>query len=137
MGEVLVAEDVEAAFMLELDEALPDHGFGSAKSGTKIPDPRPDEFVRVVLAGGVERDLVTDRPTVTVEFFAVKELRAARGAAFARAVLEAAGRAGDLGGVTCYGVSVFSLPVNLPHPLVPDRFRYQFSVSADLRKAAV
>lgn len=134
--ELLVAEDVEAAFIRELGGALPTHGFAAA-AGTKIPDPMPTEFSRVVVSGGVDRDLVTDRPSVTVEYFAVKEVRAERGAAYARAVLEAAGRVGVLGGVTCYGVSTFGRPVNLPHPLVPDRFRYQFTVSADLRKAAV
>ena len=35
--------------------------------------------------------------------------------------LQAAGRAGSVGGVTCYGVRAASLPANLPDPNVPDR----------------
>ncbi|MEX1078882.1 MAG: hypothetical protein WED09_07225 [Homoserinimonas sp.] len=139
MAELLVGEDVEVAFITELDGAMPAIMETGVAAGTKIPggDDKPTEFIRVVLSGGAERDLVTDSPTVTVEYFAVKEGRAARGAAFALAVLQRAGRVGSLGGVPCYGVTSFSLPANLPHPEVPDRFRYQFTVSADLRKSVV
>jgi hypothetical protein len=109
----------------------------NVKASTSIPSPRPSEFIRIIVVGGTDRDLVTDSPTVAVEFFATREIRAERGAAFARAVLERAARAGSIGGVTCYSVSTFGRPVNLPMESVPDRFRYTFTSSADLRKTSV
>lgn len=136
VAELLVAADVEAAFIAELNAALPPVGF-DVRTATKIPYSRPNEFVRVVVVGGTDRDLVTDSPTVAVEFFAVKEIRAERGAAYARAVLERAARSGSVGGFTCYSVSTLGRPVNLPIESVPDRFRYTFTCSADLRKISV
>lgn len=136
MAELLVAADAEKALVDELAAELPTFDF-TESVGTRIPQDWPDEFVRVIATGGIERDLVTDQPSLTVEYFAVKEGRAERGAAYALGVLQAAGRAGVMGGVTCYGVTAFGLPVNLPHPQVPDRYRYQFTVSVDLRKSTV
>lgn len=139
MAELLVGADVEAAVVVEL-AALAGVGFEDVPVGTRLPDPLvslPDEFVRVVVTGGGERDLVTESPSVTVEFFAAREKRAADGARMALAVLQRAARSGSLGGVTCYRVVAFALPVNLPHPLMPDRFRYQVTVSIDLRRSAV
>lgn len=136
VGEVLVGADAELALITELAAQLPTFDFTDAV-GTRIPKDRPGEFVRVIVTGGVERDLVTDQPSITVEYFAVRESRAERGAAYSLGLLQAAGRAGVLGGAVCYGVAAFGLPVNLPHPQVPDRYRYQFTVSVDLRKSPV
>lgn len=134
VAEVLVPAAVEPAVMAELMGGLPPRGF-SGEVSTALPGVRPDEFVRVVATGGVARDLVSDAATVTVEYFATLEGRAERGAALALGLLQAAGRRGRLGGEVCYGVTPFGLPVNLPHPGLPDWFRFQFSVSVELRRS--
>ncbi|QPE04131.1 hypothetical protein IT882_13115 [Microbacterium schleiferi] len=131
MAEVLVPADDEAATVTELAARL------SVHVGTRIPRPRGDEFVRVLAVGGIGRDLVTDSPTLVVEGFAIREGRARELCALALAHLQAAGRSGSIGGVTCYGVRVVSLPTNLPMPSVPDMFRFTATVTADLRRAAV
>lgn len=134
MTETLIPADPEAAGLKELAERLPDLGYDALDYGTKIAANRPSEFVRVLAMGGGARDLVTDLHTVRVEVFAVKEVRAQRICAFAVAALQAAGRAGRLGGVTCYGVDVAALPQNLPHPQVPDRHRYFATLTLALRR---
>lgn len=130
MPEVLVPADDEVALVDELSARLDAH------VGTRIPSPRPDEFVRVVSTGGGERDLVSDSPTLVVEGFALSEGRARYLCAAAVAHAQAAGRAGSLGGVTCYGVRVAALPANLPMPTVPDRYRFTATIVADLRRVA-
>lgn len=131
MAEVLVPADDEVAAVDELNARMP------VPMGTRIPRPRPAEFGRVVGTGGAERDLVTDSATLALEGFAETETRARRICAEMIAHLQAAGRAGSVGGVTCYGVRAASLPANLPDPNVPDRFRFSATVSADLRRGRV
>ncbi|KAA9133759.1 hypothetical protein [Microbacterium caowuchunii] len=130
MVEILVPADDEVAVVDELKARM------EPRVGTKIPNPRPAEFLRVLNVGGVERDLVSDSPTLTIEAFAENETRARRLCALAVAYLQAAGRRGSLGGVTCYGVRIVALPANLPMPTVPDRSRFTATVSLDLRKVA-
>ncbi len=131
MAEVLVPADDEVAVVAELNARM------DAPAGTRIPLPRPPEFVRVVSAGGVERDLVSDTFTLAVEGFAATETAAQRLCAFAIAYLQSAGRSGILGGITCYGVGVTALPANLPMPSVPDRYRFTATITVSLRRASV
>ena len=128
--ELLIPSDDEVALVTGLSARMDVH------VGTRIPNPRPEEFIRVVSAGGAERDLVSDSFTLTVEGFAATEGRARFLCASAIAHAQAAGREGRLGGVVCYGVGVASLPANLPMPSVPDRFRYSATITAALRKVA-
>ncbi|WP_066041905.1 hypothetical protein [Herbiconiux solani] len=137
MTEIIVAEDAELAAVTELKQRLPDTGEVNPIVATSIPATQPPEFFRVIVTGGTDRDLVTDNPSITVEAYALREARAERMAARAHAVLLAAARAGSMGGVPCYQAQSFARPGNLPNPLVPDRRRYTFTISADLRMAAV
>ncbi|VXC30705.1 conserved hypothetical protein [Microbacterium sp. 8M] len=139
--ELLIPTDAEVAALDELSEALPVHGFpGITKAaqtlGTKIPTSttKPDEFGRVVGVGGAGRDLVTDSPLLTLEAFAKKEQRARDLCALMVAIIERAARAGTLGGAVIYAARIVGLPANLPHPQVPDRFRFTATVSVDLRR---
>ncbi|SJM55234.1 hypothetical protein CZ674_04515 [Agrococcus casei LMG 22410] len=102
--------------------------------GTRVPNPLLEEFGRIVSTGGTSRDLVTDSATLALEGFATTEGRARRISAEMIAHLQAAGRAGSLGGVPCYGVRVVALPANLPMPSVPTRYRFTATVTADLRR---
>lgn len=136
MAELLLPADPQSAFITELTAELPGHGF-EGPVGSKIPTDRPAEFLVIAAVGGTGRDLVTDSPTVTAEAYATTEKRARDMCAYAVAVAQAAARAGTLGGAVCYRLGVFSLPANLPNPLVPDRYRYTATLSADLRRSAV
>lgn len=139
--ELLIPTDAEVAAIDELSVALPVHGFpGLSKAaktlGTKIPTttPKPAEFARVVGVGGAGRDLVTDSPLLTLEGFAKKEQRARDLCALMVAIIERAARVGTLGGSVIYAARVVGLPANLPHPQVPDWFRFTATVSVDLRR---
>lgn len=136
VAEVLVPADAEAAVIAELNARMPGLGFPGVLSSTKIPKPRPAEFIRVYRTGGVSPDVVSDSYSLTVEAYAGGEVRAERICAFAVAALQAAGRDGWVGSVPCRSVSVFSLPANLPDPNVTDRHRYSSLVSVVLRRAA-
>lgn len=137
MAEFIVFPDVEIAVVAELMAKLPTLGEDDMTVSPRMPKTRPAKFVRVVVTGGSERDMLTDSPLVTVEAFASLEGEAERLAARCRAIISASPRAGSLGGVTCYGVRIAGRPVNLPMETVPDRFRYTFTFSADLRGSAV
>lgn len=142
--EILLPADVESAALAELSDMLPAIGFpglttAAKRLGTRLPtlDPRPDEFGRLFATGGAARDIVTDSPTITVEGYAKREQRARDVCAAMVGIIEAAGRAGELGGVTCYAARAASLPVNLPHPQLPGWFRFTAMISVDLRRSAV
>lgn len=131
MAELLIGVDVEAAVIAELNTRMALTPY-PVSAGTKIKD--DPEFIRVLAAGGPERDLVTDERTVTIEGWSTQEARAERICAFAIGVLQAAARDGRIGPATGYRVQVFGLPVNLPHPDVPSKYRYTATISVDLRK---
>lgn len=141
--ELLIPEDVEVRALAELSTVLPLHGFPGVTSaaqrlGTKIPtqNPKPEVFGRLIAAGGTTRDLVTDSPTLALEGYSAKEQQARDLCALMLAIIEAAARAGSLGGATVYRARTISLPQNLPNPLVPDRFRFTALISVDLRRSA-
>ena len=137
VAELIRFADAEVAVFSELNGSLAAAGESGVTAGTIIPKPRPPKFIRIIVTGGTERDFLTDSPVIVVECFATLESHAANLAATARAILSRAGRNGILGGVTCYGVTSVGRPVNLPMESVPDRFRYTFTISADLRGSAV
>lgn len=129
MADLLVPEDDEVAVVGELTARM------SLHVGTRVPPRKvPGEFVRVVSLGGVERDLVSDSFSLAIEGFAESEGRARKLCALAVAHLQAAGRAGVLGGVVCYGVEAAGLPGNLPLPTLPTHFRYTATIVAHLRR---
>lgn len=142
--EILIPSDAEVPALTELSSLLPSHGFpglttAAGRVGTKLPtvNPKPAEFVRLFTSGGAPRDLVTDTPTLVVEGYAKKEQRARDLCAVALAILERAGRMGDLGGAVCYEARTVSLPANLPYPQLPDYFRFTAMISVSLRRATV
>lgn len=136
--ETLIPADAEAAAVAELTARMPALlAADEFKVGTRLPkDPQPTEFGRVVATGGVEVTLVSDGAVLTLEGFSTNEGRAQRICACMLAAVQAAARAGALGPATIHQARVVSLPANLPHPLVPDRFRFSASVSVDLRRSA-
>ena len=142
--EVLIPADVESAALAELSAKLGVHGWpgltaANGRVGTKLPTglTKPESFVRLYTVGGGSRDLVSDSPTLVVEGWHSKEQGARDLCAMSVALIESAGRAGSLGGVTCYGVAVASLPANLPYPSMPDRFRFTATLSVSLRRSSL
>lgn len=128
MAELLIPADDEVAVGDELRARI------GGQVGTAIPNPTPAEFLRVLSVGGIERDLVSDSFRLTVEGFAPTEGRARELCALGVAHAQAAGRAGRMGGVVCYGVRVEGLPGNLPLPTLPRHYRYSATITVDLRR---
>lgn len=126
MTVVLLPEDVEQAF---IDELSPHYAIGSS-----LPETIPPVYLRVVAAGGFQRDLVTDTFTVTLEALAKTETVARNTLALAIGRVEAAVRAGRIGTAVAYRLQVAGLPQNLPLPSVPSHKRYIATLAPDLRR---
>lgn len=125
-----MAVDVEQAIITELS---PNHTIGSS-----LPATLPAKFIRVVAAGGFERDMVADSFIVTLESFASRETDALTQLGHAVAWLkEKALVAHAIGGATCYRLQITSLPQNFPNPNVPSHKRYIATLTLDLRRQSV
>lgn len=99
--------------------------------GNRIPNPRPAEFARVLGVGGIQRDQVTDVPTLAVEAWAASRTRAAALAQELRAVVHALeGR--SFAGYTVQDVDEYAGPGDLPDPL-SDQSRYSATYAVTIR----
>lgn len=105
----------------------------SARVGTRIPEKRPAEFVRVTRTGGARSNLVQEQPTVLVECFALTSVAAER---LAGDVWAAA--AGLDGAVAWVHRVELTMPVNFPDPDTETHARYQFmaQITANLEATA-
>lgn len=129
----LIFPDVEALLCSVLPPLLAAEGLDHPV-GTRVPNPRPAAFWRVLATGGDRNNLVQDRPTITVESWADTEVTANLMARTVRAVLETlAGTVQD--GTVIYRTRDFSPPVNLPDPTT-EQTRYTSTGSILLRGAA-
>ena len=75
MSEAIIFPDAEALLIDLFVDELPGFGY-SIPVASRVPNPRPSTFVRVMRAGGVSRDRVIDVPTVAVEAWAPTETAA-------------------------------------------------------------
>lgn len=100
---------------------------------SKVPNPRPDTFVRVRRVGGPRRDLVTDQAQLTVEAWAATDADAADLAQLARAHIHNM-RGQVISGVACYRVTEMAGPANLPDPTT-DHARYSLTIAVAMRGA--
>lgn len=97
---------------------------------SRVPDPRPREFVRVQRIGGLRDSLVTDRPRIDVECWSDSEEGAEALVSQVRAyTLAIAGRRGD---TTVYRVAEVSGPMWLPDS-ASGQPRYAFAVEFSTR----
>lgn len=97
---------------------------------SRVPDPRPDEFVRIERLGGLRSTLVTDRPRIDVECWSASEEGAEALVSKVRAyTLAMAGRRGD---TTVYKVAEVSGPMWLPDS-ASGQPRYSFAVEFSTR----
>lgn len=134
MVEVLVAPDVEGVVAGFLRSGLSDRGRAGTVA-TRVPEIMPARMVRVSLTGGSRRDVVTDRPQVTVECWESSSVEASATARLCEGLLFSAAGS-SVGGVwvrrveSVGGVQFFPDPdTNSP--------RYQFTVRLDVRPSPV
>lgn len=104
--------DVEAMLTGALPAMLAGKGF-TVPVGTKVPNPRPARFVRLIVTSGNRRNLVAAAPTVTIEGWAQTETAARQLTETARACVESlAGQV--VGGVAVIRSRDFPPPGNFP-----------------------
>jgi hypothetical protein len=122
---VIVFPDAVLVTILYLRGALP-----GLPVYSRVPDPRPTEFVRIERLGGLRRSLILDRPRIDVECWSDSEEGAADLSATVRAyVLAMAGKRGE---TTVYDVAEVSGPMWLPDS-VSGQPRYSFAVEFSTR----
>lgn len=112
--ELIVFPDPEVLAMGALNTALVGLLPGVAAS-TKVPKPRPTEFIRVIRAGGPRETLISEQATIILEAYAATEARAAYILSLARAVMNAQDG-------TIFGVTEIGGPANLPDPDRGERY---------------
>jgi hypothetical protein len=106
----------------------------TATVGTRVPDIRPDRFVRVERVGGVRTNLVTDSALVTVECWAATEAAAVQLGQLVRALIFAAEGTTQTG-VVIYQVTEVGGLAHLPDPDT-EHERYVFTTQIGLRGTA-
>lgn len=129
MSEVIIFPDAEALLIDLFADELPGFGY-SIPVASRVPNPRPSTFVRVMRAGGVSRDRVIDVPTVAVEAWAPTETAAIALASTLRGILHAAESSRGI-----YSVGEFAGPANLPDPAT-SQIRYTATYSVGVRGTA-
>lgn len=112
--DVIVFPDVEQLVCDFLPDELAARSW-DVTVGTRVPNPRPSKFVRVLAVGGVRRNLVQGNPTVVVEGWADKESDARNLCDLARALVVSMAQRDDLPS-TVYRVDELSGVANLPDP---------------------
>jgi hypothetical protein len=100
-----------------------------------LPPQLPDKSVTITRTGGVERDIVTDEPMLSIDCRSNKGSVAERLAASVRSWLGVASREGRLGDVTLYEVVEVSGPYFNPDPVNPTQQRYTAIYRIALRGA--
>lgn len=97
---------------------------------TQVPDPRPDEFIRVKRLGGARATVITDRPRVDIHCWSSTEDDAESLMRLSRAYVLA--MAGSRSGTTVYNVREVGGPQWLPDS-TSGQPRYAFAVEFSAR----
>jgi len=126
--------DAAALACAVLADGLPAQGF-AVPTGTRVPDPRPSAFVRVLRTGGLRDTPVTDWAQLTVEAWADDEAEAQDLAQMCRALLMGA-PGSVVNGATVCAYNELSAPQNLPDPTSAQP-RYGFTIRLRLRGTAL
>lgn len=127
--------DIEMLLVDHLTEQLDQLDVGIPVS-TRVPTingERPDEFVRLMVTGGAQRDIVVDSPLITVEAWAQRESRAVAIASLCRAIIHGID---TIQGVQFHRIESMSRPQNLPDPTT-DQIRYTATYSIDYRGSSL
>lgn len=132
MAELISFPDPESVLVSFLTAQNVSGTFAGVKASTQVPNPRPAEFVRVILIGGFQRNLVTDVPRLAVEAWGTSKGRASMLAARCRELINAAALDGALGSATLNDVNMVSRPQYLPDP-ESNQHRYTATYELALR----
>lgn len=122
--------DVEAVLVGWLADVLPGYGVAQPVS-TRVPNPRPTQFIRIQRTGGPRQNVVVDGAQVTYECWDDDSAQAAATARVVRAVVLAAKNTVTPSGALIYGTDEFSGPALLPD--VSEQHRYSWTVRHHLR----
>lgn len=132
-NQVIVFPDARTIAINYVRAALVARGETTVKVQSRIPTPNDRDLVRIFRTGGVST-LVTDDAQLTIEVYALTDVRAHDLAQLVRALLKAA-RGTVQGGVTVYGVNEFTGPNEFPDPIT-EKPRYSWSIHFSVRGAA-
>lgn len=134
VAERIVFPDAQAVVIGAVRSGLPSLAFPDVSVGRKIPNPRPNRFVRVLRTGGPRRAIVIDSAQMTVEAWSNDPAEAHDLAQAARAIVNS--MAGTVqAGVIVANVDEFSGPADLPDP-ESGQARYTWTVSVNTRGVA-
>lgn len=125
MTEPIVFPDVETLLVRVLPDLV------GVDVSTRVPDPRPDSFVRLKRVGGTAPNRITDSALVVVECWAADEIAAAYLARATRAHVHALAQT-DHDGDYVRRVREVAGPQAFPDPST-EHPRYQFTVQIDTR----
>lgn len=126
MAQPILFPDVAAEVGAWLREQL------NVDTDTRVPNPRPDEWLMVRRVGGPRRDLVIDDATLAIEAWSVSDANSHDLAQLARAYLIA--MVGETVGdsLFVYRVDELSGVANLPDP-ESTQSRHTFTVAVTVR----
>lgn len=125
MTEAVLFPDAEAMAVTWLNPRM------AVRVATKVPNPRPTTFIRVLRVGGTLKSLIQDSPVLVFECWAPDEIAASELARIARAHVFSMSQQ-TVSGSWVYGVRDVAGPQSFPDP-VTDNPRYQFTVQLDTR----
>ena len=133
MQEVIVFPDAALTITTYLRAELAARS-DTATVGTRVPDIRPDRFIRIERLGGVRTNLVTDSALITAECWAASESAAAELGQLVRALIFAAEGTTQTG-VTIYKVTEVGGLAHFPD-VDTEHERYVFTAQIGLRGTA-
>lgn len=125
----IVFPDAAATTTTLLGDAL------GVETTTKVPNPRPDEFILVRRVGGTKRDQVIDDASLAIEAWSTTEAEAHDLLQLARAHLHASVGV-SIDGQTIYRVQEFAGPASLPDPLSQTP-RYTLTAAVTVKGEAI
>lgn len=122
--------------MTYLKARLVEFGYDAVGVGTKVRNPRPDQFVQVNRVGGVERDRFTDGPLLVFHCWAETDVAAMNLACVAEALVKAAPDTDVLSG---HAVDRYDELGGIQNNPDPDsrQPRYTFSLQLHIRKSVL
>lgn len=124
-NELIVFPDAEALAVAYLNPKV------GVRVATKVPNPRPSSFIRVLRVGGTRQSLIVDSPMLVFECWAPDAIAASALANEARAHVFAMSQT-LVDGSWVYRVADIAGPQSFPDPLT-DTPRYQFTVQIHTR----
>lgn len=134
MPQILVFPDSEELFRVALQVMVEQVTGTAVPASTKVPNPRPKEFLVVRRVGGSLRDLVTDVPVLQVEAWAATESRADRLAQVVRSLMH---YFVEINGFAVNGLEEVTGPVSFPDGSAHERYTASYAPAVRGRELLV